>query len=173
MSVDQFLIEMRYEGATPKGLSRELPRIIKDALYAMGLYWHDNFRAKHFLPSGAKEYGYTPRKGEGMSTATKGFWRSYMGRKLRMKHHQNPLTWSGESRERTRIRDVRATRNQVRIVLHANALNWKNPNSSVEMWWEMTTISAGEQKVLAEVFRQKIMEGIRGIRYMETMRFAA
>jgi len=170
---DRLKFVLHYEGAVPEGLKRHLPKIQKEALAAMGFYWHDHFRAKHFLPSGAVEYGYTPRKGQGLSTATKEFWGTYMGKKLKYKRHQNPLVWSGESRERTRIRDVRATRNQVRIVLNAPALNFRNPNSNVNMRAEMTTVSAAEQKVLAEVFRRAIAAGIEEIQYSRTVTIAA
>lgn len=161
--------KLHYSGPTPRGMARELPRIQQRALETMGVYWHQHFRAKHFTPSGAREYGYAPRKGEGMAVSTKGFWRTYMGRKLRMKGHQNPLVWSGESRERTRMRDVRATRNRVRVVLHANALNFRNPHSRTKPWEEMTTVSAAEQRVLSELFNREIERGIAAIRSRQTV----
>lgn len=145
-------------GATPRRMSREMGRIQRESLEQVGIYWHQNFRAKHFKPSGAKEYGYTKRKGEGLPSQSKEFRRSYMGRKLRQRGHQKPLTWSGETEQRTQIRDVRATRNKVRIVIHAPALNFRSAGSQINMREEMTTVSPAEQQVLTDVFQEEMQK---------------
>ena len=158
-----FKITITETGATPRIMRRVLNNVIKAANATIGYHWHRYYRPKHFLPSGAMEYGYTPRKGQGLSASSKEFWKSYCGQKLRKMHHQKPLVWSGESESRTQQQDIRATSKGVRIVLHAPALNCQNPNSQVRMWEEMTTVSPAEAQILGVIFRDTIVRGLAAI----------
>ena len=133
-------------GATARNLlkGRALNDVMRETVREMGVYWHGHYLPKHFTPAGAAEYGYTPR--------TKG----YMIRKARVKHHQNPLEYSGESKARaTMIRDVRptATRNnvKVRVVLHTPALNFIPKGGRINLRDEVTRVSDREANTLGEV----------------------
>jgi hypothetical protein len=140
-------------GAVPGLLARQLGRVKAAAFAAIGKYWHENFRRKHFTEAGAAEYGYTPRRGEQAGLGGK-FWQTYTGRKLRKHGHKMPLVWTGRSKMATEVQDVRSTRNGARVVLHAPALNFRNKHSNVNMRLEMTTISEAEARTLGEVFKE-------------------
>ena len=102
------LIEIREFGATPGLMKREWNAVVKTSWGELGTYWHSRLREKHFTTAGAKEYKYTPRKGEPGSGWQGNFWGSYTGRKIRAFGHRRPLEHSGESKALTRVRDVRS-----------------------------------------------------------------
>lgn len=157
---------MTETGAVPGVLKRELNRLLKQAWETLGIYWHANFREKHFTHAGATEYQYDKRQGEDRSQGGKGFFRTYTGRKLRRFGHTLPLVWSGASRTRSRIRDVRATRAGVRVVINAPTLNFRKGRLATgkTMREEMTTVSAKERRDLAVVHEKALKQGIEDIR---------
>jgi len=166
-------ITITESGATPKIMKRELRRIILAANATIG-YHHLRYNVpKHFTQAGAREYGYTARKGEGMSTSDKGFWKSYTGQKLRKMHHTKAMVWSGESERRSRQQDIRATSNGVRIVLHTPALAMQNPDSAVHMAEEMCTVSGAEAQVIGVVHRDSIQRNLAALTAQETTVIAA
>jgi hypothetical protein len=127
-------------GATPGILKRELNGILKSCWEAVGMHWHLKMRPKHFTQAGAAEYGYTPRKPSYEAKKKRAAMTANVhGRKAagtwndnsRARGEANPLVWTGESREATRIANVAATKNGVRIIMNAPRLNWKNPNSRI------------------------------------------
>lgn len=140
-------------GATPGMLKRELNNILKACWQHVGEFWHSRYRAKHFTPAGATEYGYAKRSAK------------YEKYKQRKQGHKNPLEFSGASKIRTMTRDVRATSKGCRVVLHANALNFKRANMPADMRKEMTTVSEREQKELKNQF------GYEFYRQCERLRF--
>lgn len=140
------LFKFKERGATPGIMKRELRKLQKLAYEQDGLWWHKMFRPKHFTKRGATEYGYAPRQGEAGSGWSKGFRRSYTGKKLRRYGHTRPLVLTGETQSMTRVRDVRANSNGVRVVLRgANKLNWRYAGSEINMREEMTRVSEREQ----------------------------
>jgi hypothetical protein len=158
-----------------QGLSRsEVNDAIRRTWFIVGSDYHRAFMAKHFTHAGAREYGYAPRKGERGAPGSKGFRRSYTGRKLRQKGHTLPLVWSGESRTLARVRDVRATSKGCRIVIHANKLNFRNPKSEINMRDEVTRVSDMEARVVmrdfAHTLGKLLNEGVD--RRMRTLRIA-
>jgi len=153
------LFRIKYDGFPPRVPRREINDVIRACLTRMGETWHRAYRPKHFTRAGAKEYGYTPRKGEGLHG--RAFWKSYMGRKQRQKRHQRPLVWSGESELRSRVRDVRATSKRVRIVLRTPTLNYRNKHSKINMAEEMRTVSRKEEQALTHMFDLQLSEGLR------------
>lgn len=151
-------------GATPRGMRRHARRITKEALAKTAAYHHRQFMHKHFTKAGAAEYGYSPRKGEQSGIGSKAFFRSYTGRKQRMKGHTLPLVWSGESRELAKIRDIRSTSNKARIVQHARGLNRRHPNSQVRMQDEIRAISDAEVQSDIQQFDRHYRRGIQQLR---------
>lgn len=98
--------------------------ILREAWQKVGEFWHDNFRLEHFKNSAMSRYGYTPRRGEnGSGRPFKG---SYTAKKLKSKGHTKPLVYTGESMRRTEQRDIRPTRDGVRIHLHAPLFNFRS-----------------------------------------------
>lgn len=143
----------KYTGAVPVDLrfkQRDWNKIVRKAWTAVGRYWHQNFRKKHFTKEGARVYGYAKRSD------------AYTRRKQREKGHQLPLVWSGRSRGQTKVANVkaRATRKKsgVRVSMNAPTLNlggrrWGGP--------ELTTVSAPEMQRLIEVLDAHIDRGLR------------
>lgn len=153
-------ITIKQTGATPQISAREQGRITKEVLARTAAH-HHRFMEKHFTIAGAREYGYKPRKGEGLSG--KEFWKSYTGKKKKQKGHQRPLTWSGASETLAKIRDVQSSRDRARLVQHARALNFQNPNSDIDMRDEITAISESEAREDIQFANQLMQEQYRDI----------
>lgn len=161
-------IRLTEQGATPKMAARELNNINRDAAQEMGHHWHREFRPKHFTHAGATEYGYTPRAGERGSSSKVKFARSYTGRKLKKFGHTNPLVYSGLSRDLTRIPNIRSTATRgnatCRVRMNAPRLNMRNPTTKINLREELSRISSGESKQLADVARRTIQDRFAAIR---------
>jgi hypothetical protein len=63
------------------------------------------------------------RQGE-RGTGTKFFKKSYTGRKLHKWGHTRPLEWSGVTRARASVLDVKATSKGGKLITHVNVLNF-------------------------------------------------
>lgn len=144
------LVQVEYRGAVPSRMRSVLRAANKAAFLEIGELWHKVMRPKHFTEEGARKYGYQKRKGEGESG--RAFWRSYTGRKMRKFGHTRPLEWSGLSKTLTAMRDVRATSTGARVVMRANALNFRNPHSTINMRDELTRITPDEGELLIRKF---------------------
>jgi hypothetical protein len=152
-------IQIEYSGGVPGGRAvpaKEFHAYRREAWLAVGNYWHDHFRAKHFTKAGAREYGYQQRSGEGLSG--KAFWKSYTGRKQKYRGHSDPLVYSGRSRERSQQRTLRAVsrgpRSYLQIRINAPALNFRRTvkgKLTPDMVSEMQTISKAEKTELVKV----------------------
>jgi hypothetical protein len=156
-------ISIKETGMVPGMLKREFNNLMRQCYRAMGTWWHAQMRPKHFTHRGATEYGYDPRQGERGSGA-KTFKRSYSGRKLRKFGHTLPLVWTGASRTRSLIRDIRVTKDSARVVLSTPTLNFKRgrkPGAKKTLREEMTTVSDGERKELARVFDRAFEAAVR------------
>ena len=159
-------VTMKWSGPTPRIAKRRMNHIIKAANRDMGIFWWRMMRAKHFTHAGAREYGYTPRKGErGSGRAFRG---SYTAQKLRAFGHTKPLVFTGTSEKLAGIRDVRATFKKTRVVIHARALNFRSAGSQVDMRAEMTAISVKDASRLVRVKEKSLMARLRQIRATET-----
>ena len=159
-------ITFTHRGGIP--FSRGMPKrrynaIRKEALTAVGNFWHDKFRELHFTKEGARKYGYTPRSGEGKSG--KPFWQSYTGKKQKAKGHQRPLVWSGKTEELSRRRRFTITSKRdlaiLRIKIPAPALNYKNPHSEIDMRKEMTTVTPDEMQAMQQCYVERLADLIR------------
>lgn len=129
-----------YSGLAPVLLKREIGTLAREAGHFAGVYWHQHFRPLHFLPIAFARYGYAVRS------------KKYSVRKYRLKGHSDPLVFSGESRRRTEIEDVRARYRggvaHVSVVMHAPTLNFRRHPESPDMRGELTTLIPEE---LAEI----------------------
>lgn len=155
-------LKMKWRGPTPRITKKRFNELIKAANRDMGIYWWRMMRPKHFTHAGAREYGYTPRKGE--RGGGRPFRGSYTAKKLRAFGHTKPLVFTGTSQKLAGIRDVRATFKKTRVVIHARALNFRSAGSQVDMRAEMTAISAKEATTLMKVKRDSLMARLRRIR---------
>jgi hypothetical protein len=150
-------VTLSYRGPLlrPAGVAAvEFNRMRRLAWEAVGEYWHEHFRAKHFTREGAVEYGYTPRS------------KRYEGRKKNYLRHARPLVYTGRSEERSHRRKYRivsrGSRSELRIIIDAPQLNMRNPRSQVDMRKEMTTVSPRELRVLTRVFEETITRLLQG-----------
>jgi len=156
-----------YKGRVTK---RVFNGFLKAAYAFCGAMWHKEMLPKHFTQSGAREYGYLPRKGEPGNPHRKGFWASYTGRKLREKGHRRPLEWSGQSRRLTRIRDVRATSKGAKVMTHARGFNRRNPHSQINMHQELGRVSWADEKQIGWWFDNRLEHQIRHNEHRSTTR---
>jgi hypothetical protein len=164
------LIKVTYSGATPDMAKRALNELYKQSFGITGKLWHTRFHRKHFTHRGAREYRYSPRHGERMSKGSKRYRQSYTGRKERTFGHTLPLVLTGASRKLASIKDVRATSKGARVVIHARGLNRRRRGAKQSMRAEMTTISAGEEKVMIERFGAAMMTRLNRVKGRRTKR---
>jgi len=158
------LIQMRERGPTPRHMAKHMRRILKECWAELMVYWHTHMLPKHFTARGAREYGYTPRQGERGAQGSKGFRRSYTGRKLRVKGHTRPLVYSGNTELLTRQRTVTSTSKGGRIRLSVPAyIKYKLRHSKINMAEELTKVSRGEEQELARVFERILQQKLNGI----------
>lgn len=153
-----FMWKITLAGAVPGVVAKEWARIRKEAWTALGDYWHQHFRERHFTKGGGKLYGYTPRKGENLTG--KKFWQSYTGRKQKKWGHTNPLVFSGLSQVLTRNRNYSVTKTRITIKL-PGGFNRRNKHTSVNMRDEITTVLPQEQTAMINAFYGKIAQGLR------------
>ncbi len=146
---------LKETGPTPGILKRALPRLNKAAWKAAGIFWHTEFRPLHFLRSATRRYGYLPRSGSRLPRGSKGFRRSYSGRKLRKYHHMKPLVFSGQSRDLTKIRNIKATSKGVRVSMNAPALNARPKDGRIRMHKELRKVIPAEREAIAEVLAKE------------------
>lgn len=147
--------KITYSGRGAMAVVRKrMPAILKGAYKSCLIKWHREFRPKHFTPAGALEYGYAKRGA------------AYMRKKASEKHHQRPLTWSGESESQSRRNyGITATSKGGRLTMRIPKLNYKNRhmNPAIDMRAEMETVSPREQKELVAFFRQIVQAGLARI----------
>ncbi len=145
------ILNVRYEGAaSAKVAKRQLNKITRTGFLALGVMWHKDFRPKHFTRGGAGEYGYRPR-----TTA-------YNAKKLKRFGHKDPLVFTGESRTRSRIRNVKATRKGNRISLGTPRINFSGRAS------ELRVISRTEKGVLTNRMQRHMVKELNGLKGRET-----
>ena len=164
--------------------------MIRNAYYAMGKRWHEEYRPLHFTERGKRRYKMAPRQGEGkrmrgyykdeqayyrarfIAMGRKGKYvpkrwkRSYTGRKDAEKHHTKPLVWSGESESLTERLDIRATKNGVKVVLNAPRLNFTRITQDdsgvvINMIEETTKVLPSEFSDLLRVGERSIQDSIK------------
>jgi len=161
-------LKAKYVGATPGYSLRKLNPWKKAAYAATGVDWHRTALPKHFTRAGAREYDYSPRKGEPGNRYRKGFKRSYTGQKLAQFGHTLPLVYSGESRALSRLRDVRASGKGVRIVLNAPGLNRRHPKSKINMRREVLALSPADEARAMRTFDREMQRQIDQTQHTET-----
>ena len=131
---------------------------------------HKGPRGDADLTSGGGYRGRWRSKDDPALPAGTAFTRSYTAQKLRAKGHTYPLVWSGRSKARSEIQDIRPTAKGVRIVINAPALNLRpGRHGRINLRDEMTEISAGEEHTLTELLGRLVNRGIRQNRTRSTV----
>ncbi|MFA7254129.1 MAG: hypothetical protein WC107_06280 [Patescibacteria group bacterium] len=146
----------------------------KEAWGAVGAWWHEHFRPKHFTREAKELYGYQPRQGE--QSGGKSFWKSYTGRKQKRFGHTLPLVFAGETSGESVLNAVKwanihATRHGVKVTYpRAQKLNFRNPKakSPTDMRKEFLTVREDEIRDLIELYDREIEARIPTLRAQET-----
>ena len=145
-----FVFKVKFVGAASgKIAKRNLNKITKEGFHLMGTVWHRSFRPKHFTAAGASEYGYRPRSPE------------YERRKQKRFGHKLPLVWTGESRTRSRVRNVKANSRRARVSMSVPKINFSGRGD------ELRTISRREGRALAGIMERHITKQLNEL--TETM----
>ncbi len=149
-------------------------RAQKEAWAKGGEYWHLRLRAKHFTKAGAREYHYTPRKGEagsGVPFKTKRH-ESYLAYKLRRYKHTRPLEATGGLKRLSRMARITSTSKGVRVALsQANKANLRHPKSTINMREELTTVSVREEQPIARELDRELNLRLNRIKTVDTKTF--
>jgi hypothetical protein len=145
------------------GFSKEEVGVyLRGAMQASGDEFHDTILDKHFQAKHEREYHYGARS------------KKYQLRKISKKHHRDPLVWSGKARRDAKaIRDIRASANQAKVVLHLPKYfyAYHKPGSKdkkgrfyatgqVDKSRELMTVSPQDTKILIGVMDKEIQERI-------------
>ena len=147
--------------------------VLKPCNEAMGLYWHKKIRRKHFTEEGAREYGYTKRKGE-RHPRFSGKWRSsYAGKKFKKVGHNLPLVYTGATRNSAHMARIAPTSKLARIYYNLPVLNYRQPTSQVRMREEFSMISEQDNAALARVHEQHFQYRLAVIQTASTKTIAA
>lgn len=147
-------------------------------LRAIASEWHAKYLPQHFTKAGAAKYGYKKRKGEGMSanisssdisgsfsSFEKKYKRTYAYKKQRMFGHSDPLVFSGEGKQLSRLRKIRGNSKQAKVVLPSK-FNFKNPKSQIKMRDELTAITSSEQDTLGEMGSEVVTDHMNNAQHM-------
>lgn len=73
---------------SPRGLAKAVKQGVRSGMSFALTWWHRMIAAGHFIPAAVSKYGYEKRT------------KRYMQRKAIKFHHQNPLVWSGKTKEK-------------------------------------------------------------------------
>lgn len=140
-------IRFHENGVTPRKLRRTLNRAKKESWHHEGVVWHTQNRAKHFTKKGAREYGYTPRKGEQGGGAS--FAGSYTAQKLKRFGHTLPLVFTGEGRRLTKVARITSTSKGVKVrMVSARKFNFKPVGGRIDMADELRRVSRDEKDAI-------------------------
>lgn len=153
-------IQATIRGVLIHGSKRLVNDVFKAAWLKAAELWHTRFRPKHFTHRGAREYGYAARSGETLSRGTKGWKRSYIGRKYAHRGDTLPLVWSSESRTASAIRRFEPKKDGVIIRLKTPRLNYRPKGGRIKMADEMRTVSRPELIEIKKVLDREIHRGL-------------
>lgn len=127
---------------------RQLNNIIKRMFHEVGVYWHQNFRRRHFTQQAWSLYNYTPR-------SPRYWWRKPL--KL-------PLVFSGESRDVSENAVIRSTYKAVHVAMPTRKLNLRSANQRVDMADELRQIAPVEHRKLEKVMGMALRKHFRSQR---------
>jgi len=135
-----FHIALNVSGLLSNHGRREASKIMRVGWIALGNYWLDKIRPRHFTAKGAAMYRYEPRSA------------AYVARKLKQRGHNDPLRWTGRSQARSALGQVKATGRGVRVTMNVPQLNMKPRGKRDSMRDELTRVLTGEKRELGRVW---------------------
>lgn len=121
-----------------RGSRRDFNQLSEIAFTDIATYFHANMRADRFTSRHAQIVGYTPRKP------------SYERKKKALMRHNNPLVWSGKSRDASMTGvTIRTSGKQAEVRYPSlRGLNRKHPASQVNMVQDFIKMSNREVATL-------------------------
>jgi len=151
---------IRYVGG-PRAVARELRAVVKEELQGVIAYWHRKMLKRHFKVGAVQRYRYRRRT------------EKYQRRKLRLKGHQEPLVWSGETRRMT-IRQIRVsgTSKSARGTMSAPRYFWMTGAGQPNKPAELTAVTRDEVLELAQVLDQRVTKRLNNLKTRETRRIS-
>ena len=159
----------------PVAQKRRFKRIVRDGLKATVRFWHEQFEARHFTRKGAQLYGYQPRAGDDegpVDARGRPNWR-YSWRKRKVKGHNRPLVWSGQSELRARGQlqisgNSKVARGRFRMPKHFYQYrpNLNQPDKAAEL----LAVIQPEVMRMAHFQQKLVTRGLRAVRDRRTRR---
>lgn len=149
-------ITVRERGATPGILKRELNRLSKASWFDAAKRHHVENTADRFTPEHARKAGYHKRKGENLAPGSKGFKRSYYGRKLRSDTkgggpgRADPLVYSGKSQQQSKFPSIGSTASGAKIRFRTPVFNFRHPKSRIRMSDEFRKVLPEEKTQIVD-----------------------
>ena len=144
----------------PRAKKAELTRAINSGLkVSVERDYHEQFLPQHFKSSAPKKYGYSKRT------------KKYMIRKARVKHHQNPLMWSGAlKREVTSNIEIRATKTMPKVSgkMRGRALRFSGRDTMPNMKAEILFTTGTEIQRMGTTVRRIAAKHLNSIQKHET-----
>lgn len=152
-------VRVRDRGPIGRGLRREFQAASRQAWYEVGVYWHTHLRERRFDPQHQRAAGFALRRGQGMPRDSKGYRRSYTGRKERRFGHTHALEYTGDTRRNIRAANISSTGNRSRIAYPgARTFNYRHPKSRIRMFDEFRRMLPEEIEELAEYYDSRLDE---------------
>ena len=129
-------ITIERRGPTPGVMRRKQNEMSKASFEAVGKFWGDEIRPKHFQESATARYGYRRRKPR------------YTKRKEARFGHRRPFVFTGESEQRSQSFRVHATRSYALVTMNMPALNFFGGSE------EFAVVTQAEAEACAEVYNK-------------------
>ena len=143
-----FSLRLKYTGFPPE--KRKYNNAVKAVLAQTAKNWHQEYYEHHFTTAGAADYGYYKRKGEGMGRGSKGYSRSYTGRKEKRFGHTLPLRFTSTGYRLGKVARIQATHKMGKAIL-PTAFNFRHAKSRIMMRDELTRVLPREQDHLRQL----------------------
>jgi len=129
-------ITIEQRGPTPGVMKREQNAMSKTSFEAVGKFWGNEIRPKHFQVSATAEYGYRRREP------------GYTRRKQAQYGHRRPFVFTGESEQRSKSFRVYATRSYALVTMNMPALNFFGGSE------EFAVVTQAEAEACAAVYEK-------------------
>lgn len=145
---------------SPEMLGKQLRPVMKEALQEGGRHWHRVMLPRHFQKGAASRYGYQKRAA------------FYQIKKRRIVRHGRPLEFRGDmKREVLGRRVITGTSKTARVKLKGPKylFQYRKDLRQPDKAAELTTVTRGEEAVLARVIRDEGERLLAAVRTTETV----
>jgi len=147
-----FHIKLEVSGLLSNHGRREASKIMRVGWIALGNYWLDKIRPRHFTAKGASMYRYERRSA------------AYVARKLKQRGHNDPLVWTGRTRARSALGQVKATGKGCRATMNVPQLNQRPRGKRDSMRDELTKVLTREKRELGQAWMKTVVDLMNRLR---------